>query len=351
MNRPKRFGSSIVALTFYGLMGAALADDPPDACASAQVALQAKMKGIQDEYRAKMDSEKVKFAQQAQKIQSDSDASKPSAVGAVLKFDIKVDWKDQTLIFDTPTVTLNQTHMIIGLPQVTLNQQKWIYDLPATRMGRQKIGQHPEFTCNHAFIPACNIEWKDNYADIPEFYMERHQTILGVPEFAVRNTDIIMGIPAIAMQRQRFVIGLPQITVHNVTAELNSVQQEASDFQEQAEHESAAITNGMKSEIQRSASGDLHNIFICERTRLETNRAQSLASMDQQVATAKSAADNARANHDDAAAKTGDAVVAQIVVTRAAVNAQFDDAARKLEVSEKAALASLVENNPASARL
>jgi hypothetical protein len=330
----------LLAIALLTASSMAVADS--SGCADAQASLQAKMKSIQDSYKAKMDQKKVEYDQTAKKIRDESDESKPSDVGAVLKFDFKVDWKDQTLIFDTPTVTLTQTKMILGLPQVTLNQQKWIYDLPATRLENQKVGQHPEITCDHAFIPHCTVEWKDNIVGVPVFYMERHETILGVPEFAVRDQTIIMGIPALTMQRQTFILGLPQFTLKNVTVEQEKVQKDVSSFQHQAENESAQLAAGMKTEIQTVASTEVHGVFQCQRASLEANRAQALAQIDSEIAKTKAAAQAARDTHSDATAKTADAVVAQIVATRAAVNAQFDDAANKLEQSEKAVVQSLI---------
>jgi hypothetical protein len=320
--------------------------DTSDSCSDAQVALKDKIAAIENRYKAKMQEKKTEYDQTAKQIQRDADESQPTTVGAILKFDVKVDWKDTTLVFDTPTVTLNQTRIILGLPDVTLNQQKWVYDLPATRIENQKVGQHPEITCDHALIPSCTVEWKDNIVGVPVFYMERHETILGVPEFALRDQTIIFGVPAITMQRQQFILGLPQITVTNVNAEVDAVQSEASAFQHKAEMESTQLAAAMKTEIRTTASNELHGVFQCERVRLETNRSQALSQIDTEIAKAKAAAQAARDNHADASAKTADAVVAQIVATRAAVNAEFDDAAKKLNDSERDALNSFVAGKP-----
>jgi hypothetical protein len=323
--------------------------EAPDSCADVRAALKEKLDAIQDRYKTQIEKKKEEYGQAAKKIQHDSDESKPTPVGAVLRFDLKVDWKDTSIVFDMPTVKLNQTRIIMGLPDVTLKQQKWVYDLPATRMENQKVGQHPEVTCDHAVIPSCTVEWKDNITSVPVVYMERHETVLGIPEFSVRNQVIIIGVPAIAMQRQEFMLGLPQITVKNVTAEVDTVQKETSDFQRKAETESTQLAAAMKAEIRTTTATELHGVFQCERVRLETNRSQALSQIDTEIAKAKVAAQSARDNHADASAKTADAVVAQIVATRVAVNAQFDDAAKKLDSSEKETVDSLIAGKPGTA--
>jgi len=227
----------------------------------------------------------------------------------------------------------------MGLPEVTLNQQKWIYDLPAVRMKTEKIGQHPEVRCNP--FPNCTVEWKDNIVSIPETYMERHETILGVPEFAIRDQKLIFGLPAITMQRQEIIMGLPWVTVKNVGIAVAAVQDEAGAFQQKAENDGAQLTAAMKGEIRQTASRELHRVLVCQKSRLEANRASALAEIDAQLSKATASAQAARASHADAAAGTADAVVRQIVATRASVNAQFDDAERKLVESEKKALASI----------
>jgi len=324
----------------------AVAADAPGSCSEAQAALKDKIAAIEASYKARMQEKRAEYDEAAKKIQHDADDSQPTAVGAIVKFDIKVDWKDTSIVFDLPTVTLNQTTMILGLPDVTIKQQKWIYDLPATRLENQKVGQHPEITCDHAFIPHCTVEWKDNIVGVPVFYMERHETILGVPEFAIHDQQLIFGVPAVTMQRQQIIMGLPWITVKNVDAEVDAVQSEASEFQHKAENDSTQITAAMKTEIRTTASTEIHHVFLCERTQLESNRSQALSQIDTEIAKAKAAAQAARDNHADASAKSADAVVAQIIATRAAVNAQFDDAAKKLEDSERTALDSFVAGKP-----
>jgi hypothetical protein len=96
----------------------------------------------------------------------------------------------------------------------------------------------------------------------------------------------------------------------------------------------------MKAEIRQTASNELHRVFQCQKSRLEANRASALAQIDAQLPKAATAAQTARANHADAVANTTDAVVKQVLATRAAVNAQFDEAMQKLAKSERKALAS-----------
>jgi hypothetical protein len=94
----------------------------------------------------------------------------------------------------------------------------------------------------------------------------------------------------------------------------------------------------MKAEIRQAASKDLHRVFQCQKSQLDVNRATVLARIDTDLSKATTAAQTARANHADAVANTADAVLKQIVATRAAVNTQSDEAARKLAEAEQKAL-------------
>jgi hypothetical protein len=324
-------------LSLLVLTGTAiLAAEGPDPCSQAEAQLQAKIASIEAQYKTKIDKKKGEYQQAADQIRHDADASQPTGFGAVTKFDVNVDWKDTSIVFDLPVVMLNQTTLIMGLPEVIINQQKWVYDVPATRMVDRKVFQHPEVTCSP--FPNCTVEWKDNIMGVPEFYMERHETVLGVPEFAIRDQKLIFGVPAVTMQRQEIIMGLPWITVKNVDAEVAVVQDEASAFQQKAETDTSRLSAAMKAEIRQAASKDLHRVFQCQKSRLDANRATVLARIDAELSKATTVAQTARANHADAVANTADAVVKQIVATRAVVHAQFDEAARKLAEAEQKAL-------------
>ena len=338
-NQVLRVVSALLAIIVVVGTGS-LSAQAPDPCGQAENALQAKIGAIAARYKAKIEQQKAGYQQAADHIRQDADNSQPTTFGGVTNFDVNVDWKDTSIVFDLPVVTLNQTTIIMGLPEVTLNQQKWVYDLPAVRMVERKVGQHPELTCDHSFIPHCTVEWKDNIISVPETYMERHETVLGVPEFAIRDQKLIFGVPAITMQRQEIIMGLPWITVKNVGAAVATVQDEAAAFQQKAENDSSQLTAAMKAEIRESASKELHKVIVCQKSRLEANRARALAEIDSQLSKATASAQAARASHADAAANTADAVVKQIAATRASVNAQFDEAEQKLVESERKALGS-----------
>lgn len=326
------------ALLALSLSSSFAADSAPSACAAEQAALQQAISSVQTEYKALFEKKKVEYQAIGDQIQKDADDNKPSTVGTYVKFDIQTDWKDQEFIFDTPSVTMIDQKIILGLPQVTVNQQKWIYDLPATRMAMHKTGQYPEFICDHAFFPSCSIKWSDIMTQVPEFYMERHETILGVPEFAIRNQEIILGIPEVRMERQRIVMGLPQITVKNVTVEQQRIQTESSAFQQKAQSESGSMASAMQAEIKIKTGDKTHAIFQCERKELENRRGQAISQLDTQIQSAVAQANSARTAKADAVAKSSDAVVAQLVATKATINAKFDEVAVNMDTEEKKTL-------------
>src|SRR6266481_1015845 len=177
----------------------------PVPCAAEQAALKTSFAQVQEDYKDKISAKAGEYADRAAGLKKDSDDAKPSAAGAMLGIDLDVTWKDQTIIFDTPSVSMKENKMIMGLPEVVMHEQHWIYDLPATRMGVQKVGQYPEVTCGGFLGLECTIKWSDILTSVPEFYMERHETILGIPEFAVRDQTIIMGLPEFFMERQKII--------------------------------------------------------------------------------------------------------------------------------------------------
>jgi hypothetical protein len=187
----------------------------------------------------------------------------------------------------------------------------------------------------------CTVKWSDILTSVPEFYMERHETILGIPEFSVRDQTIILGLPEFFMERQKIIFGLPQFTVKDVHVEIGNVKREASEFAQQANTETAALSTAMQAEIRRTGAEKLHQVFQCHRMQVAANKDRAISKIDAQIATTTAAEQAARNAHADAQATSADAVVQQLVATRTAVGAQFDTAAKQVDAAEEKAISSL----------
>ena len=166
------------------------------------------------------------------------DYEKPSDVGAVIGVDFKVDWKDVEIIFDVPSITVEDRSFSIDLPEVGSSQQKISFDVPDTRMVDRKVGQYPEI---HGFT----IEWKDIIVSVPEPYMRRVEIVTNIPSVTMKRQDFVIGIPKITTEQVRWVVGLPQFTVVNVSVQTQEIQDKGKGLQAEGED----LSKRMKSEI------------------------------------------------------------------------------------------------------
>lgn len=165
---------------------------------------------------------------------------KPSTIGAILNIDFKVDWKDEDIIFDFPSLTVKDQNLSLDLPEVTSSTQNISFDVPDVHMVDRKVGQYPEY------IFPDTIRWHDIIISVPEPYMRRVDISFDVPSVTMRRKDFVMGIPEVTNEQQHWVISLPQFTVVKVSAKMDELQQDGEALKKEGEQ----LGSEMKAEIQ-----------------------------------------------------------------------------------------------------
>ena len=201
-------------------------------------ALQSRIEAIKRRYEPQLQA----LSDKGKKLEDDYE--KPSDVGVVIGRDFKVDWKDVELIFDIPSITVEDRNVSIDLPEVSLNQQKVSFDVPDTRMVDRKVGQYPE-------VHGWTVVWKDIIISVPEPYMRRVEIIYDIPSVTMKRQDFVIGIPKITMERVRWVVGLPQFTVVNVSAKTQEIKDQGQSLQTQGETLSQQMKREIDAEVAR----------------------------------------------------------------------------------------------------
>ncbi len=205
-----------------------MADDPSKALTDQIEAIKAKyapqIKALQDE---------------GESIKDDTD--NPDAIGATIGIDFKVDWKDEEISFDVPSVTIKNQDISFDLPEITSVRQHIAFDIPAVRMVDKKVGQYPE-------IDGWTVRWHDIIISVPETYMQRQDIYYDIPSVTMKTQHFVIGIPTFTMERVRWVIGLPQFTVINVRGNIQSAKDRGDALQTKGQ----ALAASMKAEIQHA---------------------------------------------------------------------------------------------------
>jgi hypothetical protein len=189
---------------------------------------------------------KAKYAPQIKALQDEGESIKddtddPDVVGATIGIDFKVDWKDEEISFDVPSVTINNQDISFDLPEITSVRQHIAFDIPAVRMVDKKVGQYPE-------IDGFTVRWHDIIISVPETYMQRQDIYYDIPSVTMKTQHFAIGIPTFTMQRVRWVIGLPQFTIINVKGNIQSAEDRGNALQSRGQ----ALGAAMKAEIQHA---------------------------------------------------------------------------------------------------
>jgi hypothetical protein len=291
-------------------------------------------------YEAALTGDEQKYENQFKDDQDQSDKMKGDSVA----LGGTIDWKDQTIIFNVPSVTIKDQKLIFGVPQVTMNNQHIIFDTPTVTMKTVKTGQYPETTCTDTWIeiggfktkgvPACTITWHDIITSVPQTSMQRQDIVMGVPEFKWADTQIIMGIPEVTSQQVKWIIGLPQFTVKSIAINSQKIQDQSTALQNDVATRKVNMVNDL--------TGDIHGEFSCYRASIVTQRTAAdaqfnsgLAQMDNAIRSTRNVGADP-SNMKDAAGNGTNLVTqrADLAAKRDQAQAAFDAAAKQLDDSE-----------------
>lgn len=174
----------------------------------------------------------------------EGDYKTPSDVGVVVGVDITVDWKDIAIVFDLPSVELNDKRIAFDLPEINKSRQKIAFDVPSTRTVLKKVGQYPEM---HGW----KVVWKDILIEIPEFYMKRVDIVYDLPSVTMKRKEIVLGIPQFSMQRQEWIIRLPQFTVVKISAQTEEIKKKGEALQSEAKELEKLMTQEIQAEAAK----------------------------------------------------------------------------------------------------
>lgn len=196
--------------------------------------LQQTIKAIEARYAPRIEELKREGEQ------LECDVERPSDVGAVIKVDFDVEWKDQEVIFDVPSVTFKEQKIALDLPEVTSRLEHIAFHVPDVRMVNREIGRRP-------VIRWPKIDWEPIIISVPEPYMRRVDIKFDVPQVAMKRRDMSLKIPEFGTSQVRWSFKIPHFTVRNVEAEMKKIEERGEALRTKGEK----LAADMKAEIER----------------------------------------------------------------------------------------------------
>lgn len=273
--------------------------------------LQERINAIVARYKPEID----RLEAEGQRLKNDYE--EPSAGGAIVGVDFQVEWKDERIVFDLPSITMRDKRVAFDVPQVTMKTRKVIFHTPSIRMVRKKVGEYPE-------IHGWTIKWKPIYAHVPEPFMERQEISFDIPEVKMDRVDLTIQIPEFRMERVEWVISLPQFTLINVRAETEELKAKGDELSRRG----AELSARMKAEIQTVIQG----VSSTAQEVLTEESDNALAAFDKAIGQVSGAIDQLVARKIDpikVPAEGGDVnlrkTLAELIASRETAAAAFDE--------------------------
>jgi hypothetical protein len=230
-------------------------------------ALKDRIEEIKKAYDPKIQALKNK----SEILKKDMDGKKPSDWEAVIGVDFKVEWKDQKLSLDLPSVSIRNQEISLDLPEITKSTEHIALDVPDVRMVRVKAGEYPEF---HGFT----VKWSPIWIHVPEPYMRRVDIYYDLPSVTMRRQSYILGLPEFKMERVEWIMTLPEFTVNNVSATISDMKGRG----EALGAEGTKLGADMKAEIEREIAlfqGSIKNAMSTTKLEIGNTYNQGLGEL------------------------------------------------------------------------
>lgn len=300
-------------------------------------------------YQDVITSDEQKYQGEFQDDQNQSDQIKQDSA----TFNGTVTWKDETIIFNVPSVTVKNQKLIFGVPQVTVNNRHVIFDTPSVTMTMVKVGQYPQTTCTDTWIiagpvktkgvPSCTVTYHDIMTNVPKTIVQHQDIVIGIPEFTLANTQVVIGVPEITSRQVKWVLGLPQFTVKSIALNEKKVQDESNALQDDV----ASKKQNMVTDV----SNDIHNEYGCFRSSVASQRVTAETQFNTALSQLDASIQSVRGmGADPSNLKDATGNVTNLVAQRNDLQtkkdqalASFDAALKNLDDSEKQTVASITQ--------
>lgn len=350
------FARGAFALLLTSTSMAVAQDTMPNACQAQIDDLNVAATAISDEYRTKFAKLSSDASERADQIKDD--APDPGAVGATLKFDIKVTSHDEEFTFGIPVATMRTQHISMDLPEISSHRVEWSWDLPETRMETQCIsgppetivdpgaapscsvsGFPPEVTCSGGRAPSVTIrQGADICTEVPTIRMVTQSASVDVPDVTMRTQDISFDLPEFELVQHKIVLTIPDFTLVNVSASQDKTQNDSAQLEADLKNESGSLTISMQADVKAATSQKVNALFDCNQGQLSASRDATLLKLDTQITDFQRRAQTARDQKNDQLAAGIDGTIASLVQARAVADDQFTGAAAQLETARQTAL-------------
>lgn len=197
-----------------------------------------------DEFQAKVDEVVQRYQPEIDQIAADGrriedEAGQPGSGELVIGIDFDVQWKDRSLSFNVPTVTMRNRDLSLDLPRIEKNRSRIVFDVPTVTMVRRCLFKKPE-------IHGTTIRMKCVYGNMPEMTMKKHEIIYDIPSVRMERKDFSLKIPEFGSKRREIIVKLPEFTAKNTRVEARKLESRGEELKARGD----AVAARMEAEIQ-----------------------------------------------------------------------------------------------------
>lgn len=199
---------------------------------------------MSEEFDAKVAEVTQRYQPEIDQIEADGkkladEAGDPNASELVIGVDFDIEWKNRSLSFNVPTVTMTSKTLSLDLPKVEKNRSRIVFDIPTMEMVPYCAFKKPEFH-------GPTVKWKCVYISKPEFRMKKHEIIYDLPTVRMERKDFVLKIPEFGSARREIIIKLPEFVARNVNAAFKKLDERGQALKARGD----AVAARMEAEIQ-----------------------------------------------------------------------------------------------------
>lgn len=171
-------------------------------------------------FEKEVEAVKVRYQPEIDQIEKDGkaledEALEPNAVEALIDVDFSIEWKDEKISFDVPTVIMKTKDISFDVPEVSMRTKKISFDVPAVRMKKWCVAKVPQ---------GFPLKMKCIIAEKPEPYMRRQEIKIDLPKVVMKTKSISIDIPEFSMRTTSIILTLPHITVRKMSLHVKNLK-------------------------------------------------------------------------------------------------------------------------------
>lgn len=199
---------------------------------------------MSEEFEAKVAEVTKRYQPEIDQLEAEGkkladDPNEPNAPEMMIGIDFGIEWKNRSLSFNVPTVTMKNKTIALDLPKIEKNRSRIVFDVPTVTMETYCAFKKP-------VVRWPKVTMECVYLDKPVLRMKKHEIVYDLPSVRMERKEFVLKVPQFGSERREIIVKLPEFTAKNTRVEVKRLVDRGRELKERGE----ALAARMEAEIK-----------------------------------------------------------------------------------------------------